>query len=256
MSKPIEFVVAIPARFGSTRLPGKPLRVIGGRSMIARVVERAVQAGASAVVVATDDARIVAALHGSPARVLLTRADHRSGSDRLAEVADLCAWSDATVVINLQGDEPFAPPAGIRAVAELLLRADTPMATLCTPIDSAELLFSPDTVKVIGDANGRAVYFSRAPIPFARDAFAAASGELPAGVRYLRHIGIYAYRAGFLRRFALLPPSALERIEALEQLRAIEAGVPIALAETPVAFPPGVDTEADLQRAVQMTEDR
>ncbi|MGD9582506.1 MAG: 3-deoxy-manno-octulosonate cytidylyltransferase [Lysobacterales bacterium] len=257
MTKPIEFVVAIPARFGSTRLPGKPLCDIGGQSMIARVVARAVQSGARAVVVATDDARIVAALHDSPARVLLTRADHRSGSDRLAEAADLCGWPDATVVVNLQGDEPFAPPAGIRAVAELLLRADTPMATLCTPIDSAEHLFSPHTVKVIGDANGHALYFSRAPIPFARDAFAAAPGELPAGVRYLRHLGIYAYRAGFLRRFAAMPQSDLERIESLEQLRAIEAGVPIALAETPFAFPPGVDTEADLQRAIRglRTED-
>ena len=252
MVKPLEFVVAIPARYGSTRLPGKPLREIDGRSMIERVVERALGAGASAVLVATDDARIEAALRGVPARVLLTGSEHRSGSDRLAEVAERCGWSEDTVVVNLQGDEPFAPPAGIRAVAELLVQADTPMATLCTPIETAEQLFSADTVKLIIDAAGRAVYFSRAPIPFARDAFAAVPGALPSGVRYLRHIGIYAYRAGFLRRFAAMPQSPLERVEALEQLRSIEAGVPIAVAETPVLFPPGVDTEADLERAIRM----
>lgn len=254
MSNPIEFVVAIPARFGSTRLPGKPLLDIGGQSMIARVVARALQSGARTVVVATDDQRIVAALHGGPAEVLLTRSDHRSGTDRIAEVAERCGWSDDTVVVNLQGDEPFAPPAGIRAVAELLHRSDTPMATLCTPIDDAALLFSADTVKVVGDGNGRALYFSRAPIPFARDAWAAAPGTLPPGIRYLRHIGIYAYRAGFLRRFANLPTAALESIEALEQLRALAAGVPIALAETPAPFPPGVDTAADLGRAVKRSQ--
>jgi 3-deoxy-manno-octulosonate cytidylyltransferase (CMP-KDO synthetase) len=244
----VDFVVAIPARYASTRLPAKPLRLIAGRPMIAHVIDRALGAGAREVVVATDDARIAEVAGTLPARVCMTSVAHASGTDRLAEVAAQLGWPDDAIVVNLQGDEPLAPAAGIRAVAELLARSQAPMATLCTPVRDAEELFSPASVKVIADARGQAIYFSRAPIPFARDAFAAAPRALPDGVRYLRHIGIYAYRAGFLRRFTALPPGRLECIESLEQLRAIEAGHAIAIAESPEAFPAGVDTEADLAR--------
>ncbi len=243
-----EFVVAIPARFASTRLPGKPLRLIGGRPMIQHVAERALQAGARAVIVATDDQRIAQALAGSGVEVCMTAAGHLSGTDRLAEVAALRGWSDETIVVNLQGDEPLAPAAGIRAVAELLAGSNAPMATLCTPILSAEELHAPACVKVIMNIAGQAIYFSRAAIPHARDAVAADPTGLPSGVHYLRHIGIYAYRAGFLRTLAAMPPGRLEQIESLEQLRALEAGFAIAIAETPELFPAGVDTEADLAR--------
>jgi len=243
-----DFVVAIPARFASTRLPGKPLRLIDGRPMISHVVDRALQAGARAVVVATDDERIAEALHGSAARVCMTRADHLSGTDRLAEVATLLRWPDDTVVVNLQGDEPLAPPAGIRALADLLAASAAPMATLCTPVLDAAELHSPSCVKLVADAQGRAIYFSRAAIPYHRDAFAASPGTLPGNAVYLRHIGIYAYRAGFLKHFASLPPGRLEQIESLEQLRAIEAGHAIAVAIALEPFPAGVDTEEDLAR--------
>jgi 3-deoxy-manno-octulosonate cytidylyltransferase (CMP-KDO synthetase) len=243
-----DFVVVIPARYASTRLPGKPLRLIAGRPMIVHVIERALQAGASIVVVATDDVRIAEVVQRTSARVCMTRVDHLSGTDRLAEVALQLQWPDDTIVVNLQGDEPLAPAAGVRAVAELLERAQTPMATLCTPVRDAEELFSSTAVKVVVDAVGRALYFSRAPIPYARDAFASHPDVLPGGVQYLRHIGIYAYRAGFLQRFAAMPPGRLEQIESLEQLRVLEAGYAIAVAQSPEFFPAGVDTEADVQR--------
>ncbi len=248
MSETLDFVVAVPARFGASRLPGKPLRLIGGEPMVLHVARRALDAGARAVVVATDDARIAEAVQGSGVQVCMTRADHASGTDRLAEVAAQCGWDDAQIVVNLQGDEPFAPAEGIRAVAQRLAGAGTEMATLVARIDDTRTLFDPNAVKVVCNAAGHALYFSRAPIPWARDAFAADRLTLPSAP-YWRHIGIYAYRAGFLRRFAALPPGRLEQVEALEQLRALEAGARIAVAETPAAFPPGVDTEADLARA-------
>ncbi|NII10371.1 3-deoxy-manno-octulosonate cytidylyltransferase [Oleiagrimonas sp. C23AA] len=249
MDSPVPFVVAIPARFGSTRLPGKPLRTLGGRPLIAHVVERALAAGAAQVVVATDDGRVVDALKGCDVLVCQTRGDHASGSDRIAECATRYGWPEDTIVVNLQGDEPFAPAAGIRTVAEALAEDGVPMATLAAPIDTHEALFDPNCVKLVCDNRGRAMYFSRAPMPWARDAFAAHPGELPADVPFLRHIGIYAYRAGFLRRFAALPATPLERVESLEQLRALEHGYAIAVRMTPEPFPPGVDTEADLARA-------
>lgn len=245
----VPFIVAIPARYGSARLPGKPLRMLGGRPLIAHVVERAQAAGAAEVVVATDDGRVVDALKGSGVLVCQTRGDHASGSDRLAECVVRYGWPEDTIVVNLQGDEPFAPAAGVRTVAEALVEDGVPMATLAAPIDSREALFDPHCVKLVCDERWRALYFSRAPIPWARDAFAAAPEHLPEDVPFLRHIGIYAYRAGFLRRFAALPPTPLERIESLEQLRALEHGYAIAVRMTPEAFPPGVDTEADLARA-------
>ena len=243
------FIVAIPARHGSTRLPGKPLRLLGGEPLVLHVARRALQAGATEVVVATDDERIVAALAGSDVRVCMTRSDHASGSDRLAECAERLGWPEDAIVVNLQGDEPFAPAAGIRAVAGALVAGDAPMATLAAPLATADELFDPNCVKLVRDQAGRALYFSRAPLPWARDAFAGDRHVLPAATPFLRHIGIYAYRAGFLRRFAVLPPTPLERAEALEQLRALEHGHAIAVRLAPEAFPPGIDTEADLARA-------
>jgi 3-deoxy-manno-octulosonate cytidylyltransferase (CMP-KDO synthetase) len=256
MSLPIDFVVAIPARFGSTRLPGKPLLPIAGEPMIAHVVRRALEAGARQVVVATDDSRIADAVAGLGIEVCMTAASHASGTDRLAEAAERLGWSGATIVVNLQGDEPRAPPAAIRALAAALADGDAPIATLAVPLDGAGPLFDPNCVKLVRDGRGRALYFSRAPIPWPRDAFAADRSRLPAvagegegeGEGWLRHIGMYAYRAEALRRFAALPPGRLERIEALEQLRALEAGWPIAVALSPVAIPAGVDTADDLER--------
>ena len=244
------FVVAIPARLGATRLPRKPLRLLGGRPLVAHVVERARLAGAAEVVVATDSTEIADVVAPLGVPVALTRDDHPSGTDRLAEVAQQRGWADHTVVVNLQGDEPFAPVSGIVAVARTLVGdPDAPMATLATPVEEARQLFDPNAVKVVRDARGRALYFSRAPIPWARDAFAVDRAALPAGPAFLRHIGIYAYRAGFLRRFTTLPRGALESAEALEQLRVLEAGHAIAVGIAPEAFPPGVDTEGDLARA-------
>ena len=247
MSDP-DFIVAIPARYAASRLPGKPLRAIAGVPMVVRVARRALAAGARAVVVATDDARIADALAGEDLTSCMTRADHASGTDRLAECARRLGWDARQIVVNLQGDEPFAPAAGIRAVAAALAAAGTEMATLAAPIVDSETLFDPNAVKVVCDAAGRALYFSRAPIPWERDRFARDRLGAPATIAR-RHIGIYAYRAGFLRTFTTLPPGRLEQLEALEQLRVLEAGHAIAVADTPVPFPPGVDTEDDLRRA-------
>lgn len=249
MSQPVDFVVAIPARYAATRLPGKPLRLLGGTPLVLRVAERALQAGAREVWVATDDARIADALHGLPTvRVAMTAASHASGTDRLAECAAQAGWSDDTLVVNLQGDEPFAPAEGIRCVAEALVYSGAEMATLATPVEDANSLFDPNVVKVVRRENLDALYFSRAPIPWHRDAFARSRDTL-SGPHWLRHIGIYAYRAGFLRHFASLPPGGLEQLESLEQLRALEAGHRISVALTPAAFPPGIDTPEDLDRA-------
>lgn len=249
MNKAQEFIVAIPARHGSTRLPGKPLRLLGGEPLIVHVARRARAAGAVRVVVATDDERIAAAVADSGVEVCMTRVDHASGSDRLAECANAQGWADDALVVNLQGDEPFAPAAGIRAVADALAAGDAPMATLAAPIESVEEWFDPDCVKVVCDVRGHALYFSRAPVPWARDAFARDRRTRPAGSTALRHIGIYAYRAGFLKTFADLAPTPLERTESLEQLRALEHGYRIAVRLTPEPFPPGIDTAEDLARA-------
>ncbi len=244
----LRFVVAIPARMGSTRLPGKPLRLLGGEPLVLHVARRALASGADEVVVATDDIRIKDALADHGVTVCMTGADHASGTDRLAECAAQLRWDDARIVVNLQGDEPFAPPEGIRAVAACLAAAGAEMATLAAPIDDLQTLFDPNAVKVVRANNGDALYFSRAPLPWDRDRFARERlGALTAG--WLRHIGIYAYRAEFLRRLAAMPAGRLEQIEALEQLRVLESGARIAVALTPVPFPPGVDTEADLVRA-------
>ncbi len=245
----IDFVVAIPARHDATRLPGKPLRLLAGDPLVLHVARRALAAGAREVWVAADDQRIADALVGAGVRVAMTSRGHASGSDRLAECARIAGWDNDTVVVNLQGDEPFAPAAGIRAVADALRASDAPMSTLATPVDDVAALFDPNVVKLVRAANGDALYFSRAPLPWPRDAFANSRDALPPGGHWLRHIGIYGYRAGFLQAFAALPPTPLERIESLEQLRAVEHGHRIHVALTPEAFPPGVDTEGDLRRA-------
>lgn len=253
MSTPTDFIVAIPARYAASRLPGKPLRLLGGEPLVVHVARRALAAGAREVWVAADDARIAQALEGTGVQVAMTSPDHASGTDRLAECARIAGWGDDTIVVNLQGDEPFAPAEGIRAVAGLLHDSGAEMATLAAGIDQAETLLDPNAVKLVRAGNGDALYFSRAPIPWPRDAFARDRSRLPDNVdaepAWLRHIGIYAYRAGFLRRFAAMPPARLERIESLEQLRVLEAGHRIAVALTPVPFPPGVDTPEDLARA-------
>lgn len=249
MSQPVDFVVAIPARYAASRLPGKPLRLLGGTPLVLHVAERALEAGAREVWVATDDTRIADALQGLPTvRVAMTAASHASGTDRLAECARQAGWSDDTLVVNLQGDEPFAPADGIRAVAEALVYSGADMATLATPVEDAETLFDPNVVKVVRQQNLDALYFSRAPIPWHRDAFAQSREHL-SGSHWLRHIGIYAYRAGFLQAFAALPPGRLEQLESLEQLRVLEAGHRLSVALSPAAFPPGIDTPADLERA-------
>ncbi|MDQ3510329.1 MAG: 3-deoxy-manno-octulosonate cytidylyltransferase, partial [Pseudomonadota bacterium] len=212
---PMDFVVAIPARFAAARLPGKPLRLLGGEPLVLHVVRRALAAGAREVWVAADDQRIVDALQAAlPAeaglRIAMTACTHASGTDRLAECARIAGWSDDTIVVNLQGDEPFAPAAGIRAAAQTLAASPAEMATLAAPIDDIETLLDPNAVKLVRAADGHALYFSRAPIPWPRDAFAHGRECMPAGGPWLRHIGIYAYRAGFLQRFTALPPGRLE----------------------------------------------
>jgi len=246
MNTTCDFTVAIPARFASTRLPGKPLRLLGGDPLVLHVARRALAAGAREVWVATDEVRIANALAGLDGiRVAMTSPEHHSGSDRLAECADTAGWSDDVTVVNLQGDEPFAPVAGIRAVAALVQEGRAPMATLATPVQTRDELFDPNAVKVVRDASGLALYFSRAPLPWPRDQ--TAEPVFPGA--WLRHIGMYAYRAGFLRTIAALPPGQLEQVEALEQLRVLEAGHRIAVGLTPEPFPPGVDTPEDLARA-------
>ena len=245
------FVVAIPARFAATRLPGKPLRLLAGEPLVLHVARRALAAGAAEVWVAADDGRIADAQAGSGVRFAMTSPDHDSSSDRVAGCAAIAGWADDAVVVNLQGDEPFAPAAGIREAARVLVDSGAEMATLAAPVEDAATLADPNAVKLVRSAGGDALYFSRAPVPWPRDAWAdaAARDRLPPGGHWLRHIGIYAYRAAFLRRFAALAPTPLERTESLEQLRALEHGFRIAVGITPEPFPPGVDTPADLERA-------
>jgi 3-deoxy-manno-octulosonate cytidylyltransferase (CMP-KDO synthetase) len=243
-----DFIVAIPARYAASRLPGKPLRLIAGEPMVVHVARRALAAGASQVVLATDDQRIADAVTNFPITVCMTRTDHPSGTDRLAECAQQLKWQDQQIIVNLQGDEPFAPASGIRFVADILANSSAPMATLATFIDDTETYFDANAVKVVRTTNGNALYFSRAPMPWQRDRFNHDRISQPqAGA--LRHIGIYAYRAGFLKTFTDLPVGQLEQLEALEQLRVLEAGYQIAVGISPEIFPPGVDTEADLLKA-------
>ena len=243
------FVVIVPARLASTRLPRKPLADIGGVPMVVRVARAAAASGADRVAVAADSPEIVDACSAHGVEAMLTRADHASGTDRLAEAVEHLGLADDALVVNVQGDEPLMPAAVVRRVAEALAeRPDCAIATACHPLHDAAEFFSPNVVKVVTDANGRALYFSRAPIPWSRDAFAAARDRLPPGLPARRHVGLYAYRAGFLRRFPQLPPAPLEQHESLEQLRALAHGFGIAVIELPEALPPGVDTPEDLER--------
>lgn len=244
----MKFSVIIPARYGATRLPGKPLVDIAGKPMIQHVYERACESGATEVIVATDDERIAQAVEAFHGRVCMTRADHVSGTDRLAEVVMRLGYDDEAILVNLQGDEPLMPPPLLRQVAENLhAHRAASIATLCERIHD-EALFQASAVKVVMDAQGYALYFSRAPIPWARDAFARAPGVLPPDVAHFRHLGLYAYRAGFLRKYATLPVSPVEQAESLEQLRALWHGYKIHCAPACVATLPGVDTVQDLAR--------
>lgn len=249
MADPAGYVVVVPARYGSTRLPGKPLLDILGKPMIQRVWEQCRLSAAARVVVATDDTRIAQACESFGAEVCMTAADHPSGTDRLEEVTRRLELPDDCIVVNVQGDEPRMPPALIRQVAENLAgQPAAGVATLGEPIGTLEDLRNPNIVKVVADVDGLALYFSRAPIPWARDAFAAGVDTLPADWRWMRHIGIYAYRVGLLREFVQWGASPLEGIECLEQLRVLYNGRRIHVAEAAEAAPGGVDTEADLER--------
>lgn len=242
------FCVLVPARMASTRLPDKPLADIAGKPMVVRVAERARQSAAQRVVVATDSADVMRACAQHGVEAVLTRADHPSGSDRLAEACELLALDGDDLVVNVQGDEPLIEPALIDAVAALLeQRPEASMSTAAHAIASSEEFRNPNVVKVVMDAAGLALYFSRAPIPWWRDGAARAADALPEPLP-LRHIGIYGYRAGFLRRFPKLAQSPMETIEALEQLRAMWHGHRIAVHVTPFAPGPGIDTPQDLER--------
>ena len=249
MKPAARFRIVIPARYASTRLPAKPLADIAGKPMIVRVIERVRDAGASEVWVATDHEDVRAVVSAAGAAVMMTRADHPSGTDRLAEVAALRGWADEDIVVNVQGDEPLIDPAIVVAVAEALAAdGEAAIATAAHAIADAAEAFNPNVVKVVCDAAGRALYFSRAPIPWARDAWAVQRDALPSGLPMLRHVGLYAYRVGFLRRYAGLAPSPLEHWEALEQLRALWHGYPIRVLELAEAPAAGVDTPQDLER--------
>ncbi len=245
----MSFIALIPARITSTRLPEKPLADIHGQPMIVRVAERAKRSGASRVVVAADDQRILDVVLAQGFEAVMTRPDHASGTERLAEAADILGLADDTIVVNVQGDEPLIDPQLLDAVAAKLA-SDTGlvMSTAAHSIESAADFFNPNVVKVVLDKTGRALYFSRAPMPWARDAFNADKRELPADLGALRHIGIYGYRAGFLRDYRNLAVSPLEGIEALEQLRVLCHGHAIGVFITEHVPAAGVDTPADLER--------
>jgi 3-deoxy-manno-octulosonate cytidylyltransferase (CMP-KDO synthetase) len=239
----LKFHVIIPARYASSRFPGKPLADLAGKPMVVRVCERAAQSGAASVHVATDDERIAAAVRAAGHRIVMTRADHPSGTDRIAEAAGLLGLQDDEVVVNVQGDEPLISPALVSQVAALLGKLkDAAVSTACHASHDEAALASPNVVKVVLDAQGYALYFSRSRIPYPRDG---------AGLCY-RHAGIYGYRVGFLKRYSVLTPSPLEKTEALEQLRVLWHGHRIAVAVSELEIPPGVDTPQDLEAVLRM----
>lgn len=240
----MSFIAIIPARFASSRLPGKPLADINGKLMVVRVMERAQASGADRVIVATDHQGVVDAVERAGGEVCLTRPDHQSGTERLQEVIDRYDFPDNQIIVNVQGDEPLIPPQIIRQVADNLAGAEAGMATLAVPITTAEEAFNPNAVKVVVDARGYALYFSRATIPWDREGFARSREQLSHGL--LRHIGIYAYRADFIRRYVSWSPSPLEKIEILEQLRVLWYGEKIHVAVASVAPGMGVDTPQEL----------
>lgn len=242
------FRVVIPARFASTRLPGKPLLAIAGRPMIRWVWERAVASGAAEVLIATDHDGIADACRAFGAEVCMTDPGHASGTDRIAEVAATRGWDDAEVVVNVQGDEPLLPPALVQQVAELLLHTDADVGTLGTPIQSLAEYLDTHVVKLVARQDGAALYFSRAPIPWHRDGAVAGLASQQRFAGALRHLGLYSYRVGALRRLAAAPPCALEELERLEQLRALWLGMRIQVDVAMEVPPAGIDTPADLER--------
>lgn len=253
----MNFYVVIPARYDSTRLPGKPLAQLAGKPMIQHVYERAGESGARNVIIATDDHRVAEVAEDFGARVCMTSREHRSGTDRLQEAVAQLKLPPETVVVNVQGDEPLIPPEVIDQVAHVLAgMPEASAATLCEPLGSGAEFFDPNVVKVLADNAGRALYFSRAPIPWPRDRVEQLreQPELPGNFPARRHIGIYAYRADLLNRFVTWPPGALEVEESLEQLRVLERGEVIGIAEACARVPAGVDTPEDLARVAQLME--
>ena len=245
----MQFKVVIPARYASTRLPGKPLADIHGKPMVVRVVELALASGADDVWVATDHAEVAEVVQTRGYNALMTSSDHASGTDRIAEVVQTLHWPDDSIVVNIQGDEPLLDPRLIADVAESLSSHGTAsMATACHAIHDIASMFNQNVVKVVIDRMGYAMYFSRAPIPYARDAFQNAPTRLPPDLPVYRHIGIYAYRAAFLKTYQQLSPAPVEQCEALEQLRALWHGHKIAVAITDLAPAAGVDTPQDLAK--------
>jgi 3-deoxy-manno-octulosonate cytidylyltransferase (CMP-KDO synthetase) len=253
----LNFRVIIPARYESTRLPGKPLLEVVGKPMIQHVYESATNSEAEQVIIATDDARIQQAAEAFGATVCLTSSEHRSGTERLAEVIEILQIDDADIIVNVQGDEPLMPTSCINQAAAALASApQAKVGTLCTPIVSHHELFDPHIVKVVRDRNNMALYFSRAPIPWHRDEFSPEPDSLPAdNTPYFRHIGLYAYRAGYIKEYINLAESELERAESLEQLRVLHHGEQIACIEAFEVPGPGVDTEADLEKVVAIFDD-
>ncbi|PNH98066.1 3-deoxy-manno-octulosonate cytidylyltransferase [Vibrio diazotrophicus] len=241
----MSFTVVIPARYQSTRLPGKPLADIGGKPMIQWVYEQSLLAGAERVIIATDDARVEQAVKAFGGTVCMTSPDHQSGTERLAEVVALMGIEDDHIIVNVQGDEPLIPPAIVRQVADNLAASNAPMATLAVEIDHESEVFNPNAVKVVTDKDGYALYFSRASIPWDRDNFASEDKTIVQPL--MRHIGIYAYRAGFINTYINWQPSQLEKIECLEQLRVLWYGEKIHVAVALEAPPAGVDTPEDLE---------
>lgn len=250
----MHYHIIIPARYASTRLPGKPLRQLAGKPILQHVYEQACKSSAQSVVIATDDQRIKEVAEGFGADVCMTSDKHNSGTERLAEVISNKEFNDDEIIINMQGDEPLMPPACLDQIARLLIHdSDCKMASLCEPIKTAEDLFNPNIVKVVLNSNKHALYFSRAPIPWHRDNFAQKTTELPANAEeYYRHIGLYAYRAGFIQQYLELAPSPLEKIESLEQLRVLWHGYKIAMDVAHEPPGPGIDTEQDLLKAEKL----
>lgn len=245
----MDFIVVIPARYASTRLPGKPLADIAGKPMVVRVADQAKKSGAQRVVIATDHVDVITAAERYGHFALMTRADHAQGTDRIAEIVELLELADDAIVVNVQGDEPLIDSALIAKIAQTLdSRPKAAIATAAHIITDASDFFSPNVVKVVCDAEGYAHYFSRAPIPYARDAFATSKSALPNNFPALRHIGIYAYRAAFLKRYTSLVPAPTEQFESLEQLRAMFHGFSIAVHVWDGTLAPGVDTAEDLAR--------
>ncbi|MBA2689742.1 MAG: 3-deoxy-manno-octulosonate cytidylyltransferase [Burkholderiales bacterium] len=242
------FTVVIPARYASTRLPGKPLMDFGGKPMVVRVAEQAVAAGADRVVIATDDERVRTACLENHCEVAMTSPHHLSGTDRIAEVVGKLGLADDVIVVNVQGDEPLIPPKLIRCVVDGLAGGQAPMATVCHPLRDATEMANPNIVKVVLDRHGYALYFSRAPIPWARDAFGQGLHVIPKGLPAYRHIGLYAYRVGFLNKYLQMPPAPIEQFESLEQLRVLWQGEKIRVVITAEAPPGGVDTPEDMAR--------